>query len=111
LESGKGVLYELIGPGDYFIDIYVYDENGKYEGKILGDLTYNLFNFYDATGEKVASANIHGIYSENASCLIEVRLTSDAINHLDVDIYDLDRISPQMVKIYAAFISHRQMHW
>ncbi len=102
-------------------EIDLYDENGQYEGMIDGQVVSSepaKFSFYNKQGQKIAigylDQNCMGfsLVDPNHSTFVLARLTRnfilDTVDNWDVAIYHPDRISPLLVKIFAAFVCDTQ---
>lgn len=98
-----------------------YDEHGQYKGMIDGQAASSepaKFSFYNATGERMAiayldknCANFSLVDPDNSSFIL-ARLTRnfilDTVDNWDVVIYHPERIYPELVKIFAAFVCDTQ---
>jgi hypothetical protein len=96
-------------------------ENGAYKGMIDGQVVSSepaKFSFYNAHDQRVAigylDQNCMGfsLVDPDNSAFVLARLTRnfilDTIDNWDVAIYHSERISPQLVKIFAAFVCDTQ---
>lgn len=102
-------------------EIDVHDDRGNYVGFIDGQIFTSepaKFSFYDAEGKHVAIGyldyNCSGFSIVNPAKTNEIlaRLSrhfiQDAVDYWDVVIYDSERISPILIKIFAAFACDTQ---
>jgi hypothetical protein len=102
-------------------EIDVYDAEGYKAGLIDGQVMSSepaKFSFYDENGQRVAIAYLDqncmgfSLVDPGNSSFVLARLTRnfipDTIDNWDVAIYYPEKISPRLVKIFAAFVCDTQ---
>lgn len=123
LYQGRGIC-RLFCLGVFYTwgtEIDVYGENGQYEGMIDGQAVSSepaKFSFYNDRGERVAIGYLDqnqmgfSLVDPNNSSLILARLIRNFIpgtlDNWDVAVYYPEQISPNFVKIFAAFVCDTQ---